>query len=104
MYLRNLFIFLGLIKFSFAQRLTKEEGSNYFPFLHKLSNEERLYKHLFEHSMRMNESEMGSGEDDYYYEEEEWPEDLLEDNSPAPTGTHHKVIDLFTGQPVLDDD
>ena len=40
----------------------------------------------------------------YYYEEEEWPEDLLEDNSPAPTGTHHKVIDLFTGQPVLDDD
>ena len=49
MYLRNLFIFLGLLKLTFAQRL---------------SNQERLYQHLFE----LNTSNFD--EEDYYYEEE----------------------------------
>ena len=49
MYLRNLFIFLGLLKLTFAQRL---------------SNQERLYQHLFE----LNTSNFD--DEDYYYEEE----------------------------------
>lgn len=51
MYLRNVFIFLALVKLSYTQRL---------------SNQERLYKHLFEHSMNMDDGDMGSTDDDYY--------------------------------------
>ena len=38
-----------------------------------------------------------------YYYEEDWPEEEEEERPPVPT-SEHKVIDLFTRMPVIDDE
>lgn len=38
-----------------------------------------------------------------YYYEDEW-EDEFDNPPPRPCTTHHKVVDIFTGLPVCDDE
>lgn len=38
-----------------------------------------------------------------YYYEDEW-EDEFDNPPPRPSTAHHKVIDIFTGLPVCDDE
>jgi hypothetical protein len=73
MYLRNLFIFLGLVNISYA----------------KLTNQEKLYRHLFELKINESESDSGSGDEsgeweDYYYEENDELVDGVYDNRVRP--------------------